>query len=227
MKRVALIVTNATGPLPSGPTGLFLPELAHPYFALVAAGYEVVLVSPEGGRAANDLRHIDQVLDDEQVARFYEDPELMSLLEDTCAPGDVASGDFVGVVYVGGHGAPFDYRSSTALNAFAEEVYARGGLVSAICHGVCGLVDLKDEAGAPLVARRRVTGFTNEEEGALRDAMPYLLEDELLAKGAIFSRVQPWGSHVERDGRLITGQQHQSAAAFTDALIDGLGKVTL
>ena len=40
-RRIALIVTNATGPLPSGPTGLFLPELAHPAYALEEAGFNV------------------------------------------------------------------------------------------------------------------------------------------------------------------------------------------
>ncbi|MEM7160591.1 MAG: type 1 glutamine amidotransferase domain-containing protein [Myxococcota bacterium] len=224
MKKVALIVTNATGPLPSGPTGLFLPELAHPYFALVEGGYEPVLVSPLGGRAANDLRHIDQVLDDELVARFYEDAELMALIDDTKAPTEVDSSEYAAVVYIGGHGAPFDYRSSKTLNAFAERIYAQGGIVAGICHGVCGLIDLENDAGQPLVAGRRVTGFSNEEEGGLRDAMPYLLEDALVAQGAVFSRVQPWASNVEVDGRLISGQQHRSAAEFTRAVMTALSE---
>lgn len=227
MQRVALIVTNATGPLPSGPTGLFLPELAHPYFALLSAGYQPVLVSPSGGVAANDLRHIDQVLDDPLVARFYRDRELMALLETTAAPEGLDAADFAASVYVGGHGAPFDFRSSDALNRFSERIHAAGGVIAAVCHGVCGLIDLEDAHGQPLVAGRRVTGFSNDEEGALREAMPYLLEDELLAKGAVYSRVQPWRSHVVTDARIVTGQQHRSAEAFSSALLHALGGHTV
>ncbi|MEM9074403.1 MAG: ester cyclase [Myxococcota bacterium] len=218
-KKVALVVTNATGPLPSGPTGLFLPELAHPYFALEEGGFSTELVSPAGGKAANDARHLDQFMDDPQVARFYRDSALMALLDATSAPSDLDPAEFAGVVYVGGHGAPFDYRSSPALNSFAEAVYEAGGVVAAVCHGVCGLIDLKTAEGEPLVAGRRVTGFSNEEEGSLREVMPYLLEDELLAQGAVYSRTRSWTSHVVIDGRLVTGQQHRSAEAFSAALL--------
>lgn len=221
-RRVAFILTNATGPLPSGPTGLFLPELAHPYFALLEAGYESVMVSPAGGAAAHDTRHLDQVLDDPVVARFHADAELMALIEETSAPSALDPAAFAGVLYVGGHGAPFDFRSSVALNTFAEAVHAQGGVVGAVCHGVCGIIDLRSADGTSLVAGRRVTGFSNEEEGALREVMPYLLEDELLARGAVYGRVGPWGSHVEVDGRLVTGQQHRSAEAFSEAMVNAL-----
>lgn len=224
MKKIAMVVTNATGPLPSGPTGLFMPELAHPYFALVDRGYTPVLVSPRGGPAAHDTRHIDQFMDDPAVARFMNDAALMGRLQDTAAPEALEPEGFAGVVYVGGHGAPFDFRASDALRDFGEAVHRAGGVVAGICHGVAGLVDLRDAAGEPLVAGRRVTGFSNEEEGDLRDVMPFLLEDELLARGARYSRVRAWTSNVEVDGRLVTGQQHRSAEAFTEALVRVLGE---
>jgi putative intracellular protease/amidase len=58
-----------------------------------------------------------------------------------------------------------------------------------------------------------VTGFPNSEEEAvgLTHAVPFLVEDELKAKGGIFSKTQDWGVHVVTDGLLITGQNPASS----------------
>jgi putative intracellular protease/amidase len=52
-----------------------------------------------------------------------------------------------------------------------------------------------------------VTGFTNTEEEAvgLTQVVPFLVEDELTAEGAHFSKTGDWGVHVVTDGLLITG----------------------
>jgi len=78
--------------------------------------------------------------------------------------------------------------------------------------------------GSPLVKGRRVTGFTNEEERAagFDKLMPFLLEDRLKELGATFVGAPMWSDHVERDGRLITGQNPQSSASAAKAVIEAL-----
>jgi putative intracellular protease/amidase len=52
-----------------------------------------------------------------------------------------------------------------------------------------------------------------------------LVEDELKAKGGLYSRGPDWGSYVVRDGLLITGQNPGSSAETAQALIAAI-KVT-
>jgi putative intracellular protease/amidase len=66
-----------------------------------------------------------------------------------------------------------------------------------------------------------VTGFTNTEEEAigLTKGVPFLVEDELKAKGGIFSKVADWQPYVLTDGLLITGQNPASSGPGAKALL--------
>jgi len=69
-----------------------------------------------------------------------------------------------------------------------------------------------------------VTGFTDGEEEAvgLTKVVPFLVEDELLGLGAIYSKVRNWGVHVVTDGLLITGQNPASSGRTAKVLINAL-----
>jgi putative intracellular protease/amidase len=83
---------------------------------------------------------------------------------------------------------------------------------------------VKQPDGSPLVEGKQVTGFTNTEEAAveLTDIVPFLVEDELKAKGAIFRRIDDWAPYVVVDDLLITGQNPASSAAAANALLQTL-----
>jgi putative intracellular protease/amidase len=67
-----------------------------------------------------------------------------------------------------------------------------------------------------------VTGFSNTEEVAseLTEVVPFLLEDELKAKGANYSKAEDWHPYVITDGNLITGQNPASSASVARAVIE-------
>ena len=75
---------------------------------------------------------------------------------------------------------------------------------------------------------KNVTGFTNTEEEAvgLTQVVPFLVEDELKAKGGHFSKTGDWGVHVVTDGLLITGQNPASSGPAAKELLDLLAKKT-
>ena len=77
-----------------------------------------------------------------------------------------------------------------------------------VCHAPGVLRHVKTPAGKPLVDGKNVTGFTNGEEAdvGLTKVVPFLVEDELLGLGAIFSKVKDWGVYTVADGQLITGR---------------------
>ncbi len=93
-----------------------------------------------------------------------------------------------------------------------------------VCHAPGVLRHVKNPDGSPLVKGKQVTGFTNTEEAAveLTDIVPFLVEDELKAKGALFKRIEDWASYVVTDGLLITGQNPASSAAGATALLQAL-----
>ena len=76
--------------------------------------------------------------------------------------------------------------------------------------------------GTPLVKGKSVTGFSNTEEDAvqLSSIVPFLLEDELKAKGANYSKVDDWHPYAITDGNLITGQNPASSDPVAKAVLE-------
>ena len=96
--------------------------------------------------------------------------------------------------------------------------------MTTVCHAPAVLLKAKDQNGDPLVKGKKVTGFSNSEEAAveLTDVVPYLLEDELIALGAVYQKGEDWNSLVVVDGLIITGQNPGSSVAVAEELIKAL-----
>jgi putative intracellular protease/amidase len=85
---------------------------------------------------------------------------------------------------------------------------------------------VKTSDGKPFVQGKQLTGFTNGEEEAvgLTKVVPFLVENELLELGAIFSKVKDWSVHTVTDGQLITGQNPASSGPAAKVLLERLGR---
>ena len=70
-----------------------------------------------------------------------------------------------------------------------------------VCHSTAALRNVRTPDGSS--SRQGSTGFTNGEEEAvgLTKVVPFLVENEMLAKGAIFSKKADWQVHVVDAGR--------------------------
>jgi putative intracellular protease/amidase len=136
----------------------------------------------------------------------------------------VAQADFDTVFYPGGHGPLWDLAEDRDSIALIEAFLAAQKPVALVCHAPGVLRHVRAADGRPLVEGKQVTGFTNSEEAAveLTDIVPFLVEDELKAKGGIFSRGADWGSYVVRDGLLITGQNPGSSEETAQVLLASL-----
>jgi putative intracellular protease/amidase len=102
-----------------------------------------------------------------------------------------------------------------------ESFLAAGKPIAIVCHSTGALRHVKTPDGKPLVEGKEVTGFTNGEEEAvsLTKVVPFLVEDEMLELGAIFSKKANWAVHVVTDGLLITGQNPASSGPAAKALL--------
>jgi putative intracellular protease/amidase len=209
-KKVLFVLTSHNTKGSTGqPTGWYLSEAAHPWEILHKAGYEVDFVSPQGGKPPVDGLN----LNDAANKSFWEHPTIQSKLEKTYKPYEIKPSDYAAIHYVGGHGTMWDFAENTSLARIASAIYEQGGIVSAVCHGPAGLVNIKLSNGTYLVDGKRVNAFTNAEEVAvqLENVVPFMLETVLRERGAKFQNSALWQEHVEVDERLVTGQNPASA----------------
>ncbi|MGZ3145168.1 type 1 glutamine amidotransferase domain-containing protein [Lentzea chajnantorensis] len=202
-------------------TGFWLEEFAAPYYRLKEAGARLTLASPKGGRPPLDPKSDEPDTQTDDTRRFAADPEAEAALSSTVALSAVDPADYDAVFYPGGHGPLWDLAEDTDSIRVIQDTLRAGKPVALVCHAPGVLRHVTGEDGEPLVKGRSVTGFTNgEEDGAgLTDVVPFLVEDELKAKGGDYSKGPDWGSYVVRDGLLITGQNPASSAEAADALV--------
>jgi len=205
-------------------TGFWLEELAAPYYAFKDAGAEIVLASPKGGRPPLDPKSNEPDFQTDLTRRFEADPGAMAQLASTVPLGSVSQAAFDTVFYPGGHGPLWDLAEDPASIGLIESFVAAGKPVGFVCHAPGVLRHVRAPDGRPLVEGKRVTGFTNSEEAAvgLLDVVPFLVEDELKAKGGVYSKGADWASYVVRDGLLITGQNPGSSAEAASVLLERL-----
>lgn len=202
-------------------TGFWLEEFAAPYYVLADAGAELTIASPRGGQPPLDPKSDAPDAQTDDTARFKADPAAQAALAHSVPLAELHADAFDAVFYPGGHGPLWDLAEDPKSIALIEQVYAAGKPVAAVCHAPGVLRHVRAPGGAKLVAGKRVTGFADSEEAAvgLTDVVPFLVEDVLKANGGRYTKGADWASHVETDGRLITGQNPASSKAAAEALL--------
>lgn len=222
MKVLMIITSHDTLGDTGEKTGFWLEEFAAPYYVFHDAGADVTLASPAGGQPPLDPKSADPDAQTEATRRFDGDDVAKAALAATHKLSDISADDFDLVFYPGGHGPLWDLAENTDSIRLIETAHAAGTPVALVCHAPAVLRHVKDETGAPLVAGKTITGFTNEEEEAvgLTNVVPFLLEDELRALGADFRTAGAFAVHVLCDGHLITGQNPPSSADTAHRALD-------
>jgi len=223
--KILLVVTNHGQLGDTGkPTGYWLAEVSHAWTRFVDAGYQVDFASPKGETAPADPRSF--TLDDPENARLWSKREHINALAQTIPAAKVNPGDYKAVYFAGGHGTMWDFPDNADLQKITREIYEKGGVVSAVCHGPAALVNAKTADGKYLVDGKHVAAFTNGEEkaGGLEKVVPFLLEDKLNERGATVETAPNYEKKVVTDGRLITGQNPASAAGVAEEVIKALDK---
>ena len=219
-KRILFIVSSAASIGPNQrKTGNFLPEVAHPYHEFIQQGYEVDFASVAGEEPPVD--GMDQ-LDDPRNVSFVEGQGLQKM-KASRPIAEVDTAGYDAVFVPGGLGPVADMPDNVDVQKAIAEVYNRGDVVGAVCHGPVALLNVQLADGSSLIEGKRLTSFSNsEEEGYAKDDVPFLLETALKDKGAQYSSVADWQAHSIADGRLVTGQNPASAEGVAQKMISVL-----
>ncbi|HWG42610.1 MAG TPA: type 1 glutamine amidotransferase domain-containing protein [Gemmataceae bacterium] len=225
--KILILVTNTREYEKVGfRTGLWLGELTHFWDVAEKAGYQMDIASPSGGYVPLDPESLaSAVLQQGDTDKRYEDRVYMNRLVNTMKAADADPAAYDAIYMTGGHGVCFDFPKSVALAELTTKFYESNKIVSAVCHGPAGLLEVKLSSGDYLIAGKNLTGFSwNEEVKAGRDrAVPYNLEEELQKRGAKYDKAwMAFASHVVEDGLLITGQNPTSAEAVGEAVVKKL-----
>jgi putative intracellular protease/amidase len=202
-------------------TGLWLEELATPYYMFLDSGATVTIASPKGGSVPLDPKSQSIIVATPGTKRFLKDVEAMNFLSHSMLLEEVKAADFEVVFITGGHGAMWDLADNSILKRLLEGFNKENKPIGAVCHGVAGLLSLHNDKGEFLIKDKQLTGFSNTEEEStgLTAVIPFLLESELHSKGATYSKGPAYTSHVVVDGTIITGQNPSSAAEVAKKML--------
>ncbi|KAF2734467.1 class I glutamine amidotransferase-like protein [Polyplosphaeria fusca] len=240
-KRVLIAVTSASADLfpskdgKSGEiTGVFIGEALHPFNVFKKAGFEVDIASEEGHYTPDWLSLQPGFLSDEE-RKQYEDveSEFRSKLDAGVKAKDVDGGKY-GVFFASaGHASLIDYPHAKALKKIGMTVWDNGGIVSSVCHGPAIFPDMLDgKTGEPIIKGKKITGFTTQAEvemkvlETLRTWKEPLVDETAEQLGATYERsAGVWDDFHIVDGRLITGQNPQSATSTAEAVVEAFGKL--
>lgn len=202
-------------------TGFWLEEFAAPYYALKDAGAQLTLASPKGGQPPLDPKSNLPDFQTDATRRFEQDTHAQRHLANTINLSTADAKDYDAVFYPGGHGPLWDLTENADSIALIEAFKAADKPIASVCHAPAVLLNVKTLDGSYLLKNKNVTGFSNSEEDAvgLSDVVPFLLEDELSKRGALYTKGDDWTPFVQVDGKLITGQNPASSEATADALL--------
>lgn len=235
-KRVLMIAANpATSPVTGWPVGFWWAEVTHPYWTFTEAGYEVEIVSPNGGDLVAD--GFSDPEDESQYSAhdilslgFKKSPAHAALLKSTKSIAEVSLDDYDAIFVAGGQSPMVTMVDDTDLHGFVARAYEAGKIVSVVCHGTAILLKTRLSSGDLLVSGKTWTGFANAEE-AYADAFvgqkiqPFWIEDEARAiEDTNFITDTVFKPFAIRDGNLITGQQQFSGAAAAELVVEALGR---
>ena len=200
-----------------------MSELTHFYDVMIKRKVLVDIVSPLGGKIPIDERSND--LKDEINNQYFSDPSFLNKIENSLIPSEVHARDYRLIYFAGGHGAMWDLAENPELQEITRIIYENNGTVSAVCHGVCGLLNVTLSDGSYLIHEKYVTGFSNVEEALMSfvSEVPFYLEDKLKERGAHYTKSMiPFIEFIEMDERLITGQNPNSARKVASKALEEL-----
>lgn len=226
MTTILHVVTNvAHFDDPDETTGLWLSELTHAWHVFEEHGFNQKIISPAGGYVPLDRRSLTFPAKEATAESWLTDPARMALLGDTTAAADVDAADVDAIYFAGGHGAMYDFPDNRDLQRLSRDILERGGIVSSVCHGYCGLLNTRMSDGSLLLDGREITGFSwREEKLAFVDKLvPYNVEEVSRERGAVHRKATlPFASYTVSDGTLITGQNPASAKATAELVAAAL-----
>lgn len=234
--KVAIIASNPTTSAQTGwPIGFWWEEVTDPYFTFSKAGYEVDIISPEGGELKGDAwsdprDESGYSAHDLITMGFIHTRSLIEKIQNSLSLENISSADYDAILLAGGQGPMYTFFNDEALHKFVTDFYESNKPTAVVCHATAILLKTKTSDGELLVKGKTWTGFANSEEDYAdnyvgQSIQPFRIEDEAKKLPDTNFIVQSaFSRHALRDGHLITGQQQYSGGTAAELVIEALGR---
>lgn len=236
--KILIIASNPTISKQTGwPIGIWASELTHPYLEFTNAGYDIDVVSLDGGKlvfdAYSDPEHESGYSAHDLISLgFKHSKKHMSVIENTRKLSEISPADYDAVFVVGGQAPMYTFRGNKQIQDVIVKFYQANKPTALVCHSTTVLLEAKLLSGKLLVEGHKWTGFANSEEDYAEKAVgqkiqPYRIEDEARKlKGTNFMVKPAFTPFAIADGNLITGQQQNSSTDAARLVITMLKKTT-
>ncbi len=224
MKKILVVLTNTVKyGEKNAATGLWLGEATEFVAEVQKQGFEVDYVSPQGGFVPLDPRSMKSI-DDESFAVYEQRQFQEKALAHSLKPSEVTPAGYCGIYYTGGHGVMWDFPNNPELEKISLQIYENNGYVMSVCHGIAGLLFMKNKDGEYFVKDKKITGFTTTEEhlSGKSSVVPFYNEKVAEEHGAQFVKARVFKSFAVQDGRIITGQNPFSAKAVAEKFLENI-----
>jgi putative intracellular protease/amidase len=214
----ALIVTTSHDTLgESGKaTGVFASEMTAPYYAFLNTGMEVDIASIKGGQIPIEKMSLKWPVVSAPDKRYLNDPLFQSKVSRSYQIDQVDMAQYDIVFLAGGWGAAYDFGQSAELGGQVAAAYANEAVIGGVCHGPLGMLQAYGDDGRLIVEGRRISAVTDKQITELGIThTPMHPERDLRAAGVVFEANEAFrdlfANHVVIDGRIVTGQNQNSA----------------
>jgi len=200
-------------------TGNSFSEIVNAYSTFEEAGYAVDFVSPKGGAVPLAYINTSQKLE----RQYLYNNDFMYALKNTLIPSKVNPESYKAIYYVGGGSAMFGVPENEEIQKIAMSIYEKNrGVVSSVCHGTAGIVNLKTQDGKYLVDGKTVSGYPDSyerQDAEYFKSFPFLIQETIEGRGGNFKFSPKNNAHVEVTERVVTGQNHLSSAPVAAEII--------
>jgi putative intracellular protease/amidase len=198
-----------------------------PYYAFSDAGMAVDIASIKGGPIPIEGQSLRWPLASPADKRYLGDPAFQSKVQRSLEISAVDADRYDIVFLAGGWGAAYDLGQSAVLGEKMTEAYANQAVIGGVCHGPLGLLNAKAADGSPLLKGRRISAVTDKQIEELGITFtPMHPERDLRAAGVVFEAESKFrdmfATHVVVDGRIVTGQNQNSAAEAAHKMMEAL-----
>jgi putative intracellular protease/amidase len=220
MKHILFIVTstNITG-TGNHTAGFEFSEIADPYFEFINKGFTVDFTSILGGTPPYVGYNSS-----EKISKKFIESNGFKRLNFSHKLDDINIDAYDAIFFPGGLGLMTDMVDNPLVKEIIKITYENEKVIGAVCHGPAALLNVKLSDGKNLLKGKKINSFTKAEEEKdkhiLGDVIPFMLDEELIKQGAIFSHTVPFESYTITDGNIVTGQNPASASSVAIKMID-------
>jgi len=197
-------------------------EIVLAYDVFVKNGYSVDFISPKGG--AIPIGYI--ATSDSIQKKYLYNNEFMNILKNTKKPSEIDPKNYKAIYYSGGGAAMFGIAENSEIKKIAEQIYNQNGIISTVCHGTAGIVNLKDNQGNSLFQNKKISGYPDlfeNKEAEYYKTFPFSIEDKINEnKGSFLHSQKQRDNFYIIDGKFITGQDPSATTSVAQKVVETL-----